>query len=79
VIDVDGEDRLLVATESGAPRQHFGGDDVGVLVVNRPKCREVDIGVRVAGSNVEPWRVVVALGRDGAVASGVPLEDAPVV
>nr|WP_241432527.1 hypothetical protein [Natrinema gari] len=77
--DVDGENGHLVATESRTLRHHLGRDDVGVLIIDRPERSEVDVGVRAASSDVEPWVIVVALGRDGAVGGGVPLEDAPVI
>jgi len=71
--DVDGEDCLLVPSKARSSRNHFGRDDVRVLIVHGLERREVEVGIRVASGDVEAWRVVIALGRDGAVDGCLPL------
>jgi hypothetical protein len=47
VSDVDGENLLLliIATESWPPRDDLGFDDIGMILVDPPKLREVDIAI----------------------------------
>jgi len=71
--DVDSEDWFLVSSKARPPRNQFGRDDVRMLVVHRLERREVEVGRWVASSDVEAWRVVIALGRDGAVGGCLPL------
>ena len=75
----DGEDCLLVPSKARSSRNHFGRDDIRVLIVHGLERREVEVGIRVASGDVEAWRVVIALGYDGAVGSSLPFQDAAVI
>jgi len=77
--DINRENGLLVPSKARPSRNHLGRDDIRVLVVHRLERREVKVGRWVASSDVEAWRVVFVLGRDGAVGGCLPLQYAAVV
>jgi hypothetical protein len=79
VADVDREDWFFVSSKAGPSGYHLSRDNIGVLIVHRPECGEIEVGVWVTRADVEAWGVIVSFGYDGTVGGCFPFEDSAVV
>jgi len=50
VVDVDGENLLVITPETWPLVDHLGSDDIGMIFVDPPKPREADIVVGDCGA-----------------------------